>query len=92
MTAARRRAAILAVDFVGCLRPMGDEGSGASRGVKREISCVKPKSVLYPYHSPDRTHARRPPGEEGQQGNAVVTFEAQCDTGTDFIFGFAVTH
>jgi hypothetical protein len=71
MTAARRRAAILAVDFVGCLRPMGDEGSGASRGVKR---------------------ARRPPGEEGQQGNAVVTFEAQCDTGTDFIFGFAVTH
>ena len=68
MTATRRLAAILAADVVGYSRLMGeDEAGGADRGEKRAISCAKPKSVLYLYHSPDRTRARRPPGEEGSK-------------------------
>jgi hypothetical protein len=67
MTATRRLAAI-AADVIGYSRLMGEDRGGASSGAKGAISCVKPKPVLYFYHSPDRTRpaaARR--GETGRE-------------------------
>jgi hypothetical protein len=48
--------------------------------LRYNLFTAKPNRVSSAAHSTK--------GEE----NAVVTFEAQCDTGKRFLFGFAVTH
>ena len=99
MTATRRLSVTLAPDVIGYSRLMGENGGGRceerreSRQFLSAISCAKPKWMLYFHNSPDRTRARRPRGEEGEEERMRLCYLRYSVTREKiFLFGFSVTH
>jgi hypothetical protein len=68
----------------------GRRSSPATTKNRSTISCVKTKIdlLLLPFSG---SSPRPPAARKGRaRGNATTAFEAQCNMGTDFLFGFTI--
>ena len=54
--------------------------------------CGLPLDVETPDHASIWRFRQTEARGQSSEGEALVTFETQCDTGKDFLFGFTVTH